>query len=114
MRRVHCQPVPSLALFREETGTSQGTPCFWGFQSYVVIAVVGSSFFPVLFRFQEHTVVILAILCFGMCWLNSQNPWVSSPLDLPLGFFICGFCAPSRSPRMLLIASQSGGSLLPM
>jgi putative inorganic carbon (HCO3(-)) transporter len=65
-----------------------GHALFWGFQSYVLIALVCSSFFPMLFRFQEHAVIILSVLCVGMCWLEKVNPWIKSPLDLPLWLFI--------------------------
>ncbi len=65
-----------------------GNTLFWAFQSYVVIAVACSSFFPILFRFQEHVVIILAVLCLGRCWLENVNPWIRSPLDLPLWLFI--------------------------
>ncbi|MCC2640319.1 MAG: conserved rane protein of unknown function, putative O-antigen polymerase [Nitrospira sp.] len=65
-----------------------GQAFFWAFQSYVVIAVAGTSFFPALFRLQEHAVIILFLLALGMCWLEKVNPWVKTPLDLPLGLFI--------------------------
>ncbi|WHZ25190.1 MAG: hypothetical protein OJF47_004302 [Nitrospira sp.] len=65
-----------------------GQALFWAFQSYVLIAVACSSFFPVLFRYQEHAVIILSVLCLGMCWLEKTNPWIKTPLDLPLVFFI--------------------------
>ncbi|WHZ15597.1 MAG: hypothetical protein OJF52_002442 [Nitrospira sp.] len=65
-----------------------GQALFWAFQSYVVIAVACSSFFPILFRYQEHAVIILSVLCLGMCWLERVNPWIKTPLDLPLWLFI--------------------------
>ena len=60
---------------------------FWRCQGYVMIAVVCSSFFPALFRLQEHLIVILATFCIGMCWLQKESPWVKSPLDRPLCLF---------------------------
>ena len=41
-----------------------------------------------LFRFQEHAVIILSVLGVGMCWLEKETPWIKSPLDLPLWLFI--------------------------
>ncbi len=65
-----------------------GHTLFWGFQSCVLVAVACSSFFPMLFRFQEHAIIILSTLCVGMCWLEKGNPWIKSPVDLPLWLFI--------------------------
>ncbi len=71
-------------------GTRQGPShtLFWGFQSYVMIALAGSSFFPLLFRYQEHTVIILMVLCLGVCAVEKKSPWIRNPLDLPLWLFM--------------------------
>ncbi len=61
---------------------------FWGVQGYVMMAVACTSFFPLLFRYQEHTVIVLIVLCLAMCGVEKVNPWVKSPLDLPLWLFI--------------------------
>ena len=86
-------PVSSSAgtVVRPSQGGERRVPghaLFWGFQSYVLIALACSSFFPILFRFQEHAVIILSVLCVGMCWLERVNPWIKNPLDLPLWLFI--------------------------
>ena len=65
-----------------------GQALFWKIQSYVLIAVACTSFFPILFRYQEHAVIILIVLCLGMCWLERRSPWIKNPLDLPLWLFI--------------------------
>lgn len=65
-----------------------GHAFFWAFQSYVVIAVACTSFFPALFRLQEHAVIILFVLALGMCWLEKVNPWIKTPLDVPVVLFI--------------------------
>lgn len=41
-----------------------------------------------LFRLQEHAVIILSGLCVGMCWLEKETPWIKSPVDRPLWLFI--------------------------
>lgn len=61
---------------------------FWGLQGYVMMAIACSSFFPLLFRYQEHTVIILIVLCLGMCAVEKVSPWVRTPLDLPLWIFM--------------------------
>ncbi len=53
-----------------------------------MIAIACSSFVPVLFRYQEHTVIILIALCLGMCALEKKSPWIKNPLDLPLWLFM--------------------------
>ena len=61
---------------------------FWGLQGYVMVALACSSFFPLLFRYQEHTVIILIVLCLGVCAVERTSPWVRTPLDVPLWFFM--------------------------
>ncbi len=61
---------------------------FWGVQGYVMIAIACASFFPLLFRYQEHTVIILIVLCLGLCAVEKVSPWVRTPLDLPLWLFM--------------------------
>ena len=41
-----------------------------------------------MFRYQEHAVVILTVLCLGMCGLEKASPWIRNPLDLPLWLFM--------------------------
>ena len=65
-----------------------GRALFWGLQSYVMIAIACSSFFPMLFRYQEHAVIILILLCLGMCAIEKTSPWIKNPLDLPLWLFM--------------------------
>ena len=61
---------------------------FWGLQGYVMVALACSSFFPLLFRYQEHTVIILIVLCLVFCAVEKTSPWVRTPLDLPLWIFM--------------------------
>ena len=72
----------------EGEGHVPGQALFWKIQSYVLIAVACTSFFPILFRYQEHAVIILIVLCLGMSWLERRSPWIKNPLDLPLWLFI--------------------------
>ncbi|MCC6967295.1 MAG: O-antigen ligase family protein [Nitrospira sp.] len=61
---------------------------FWGLQGYVMVALACSSFFPLLFRYQEHTIIILIVLSLGVCAGERTSPWVRTPLDLPLWCFM--------------------------
>ena len=51
-------------------------------------AVACSSFFPMLFRYQEHAVIVLVVLSLGMCAIERVSPWIKNPLDLPLWLFM--------------------------
>ena len=73
---------------RTGTRDAPGRALFWGFQSYVMIAIACSSFFPGLFRYQEHAVIILIILSLGMCAVEKLSPWIKNPLDVPLWLFM--------------------------
>ena len=53
-----------------------------------MVALACSSFFPLLFRYQEHTVIILIVLCLVVCAVEKVSPWVRTPLDLPLWLFM--------------------------
>ncbi len=72
----------------ESARRDSGHALFWRFQSYILIVVACTSFFPMLFRIQEHTIIILSVLCVGVCWLEKVSPWIRNPLDLPLWLFI--------------------------
>ncbi|MGC3976514.1 MAG: O-antigen ligase family protein [Nitrospira sp.] len=61
---------------------------FWALQGYVMVVLACSSFFPLLFRYQEHTVIILIVLCLVVCAVDKVSPWVRTPLDLPLWLFM--------------------------
>lgn len=53
-----------------------------------MIAVACTSFAPILFRYQEHVVIILIVLCLGVCAVEKASPWIRTPLDLPLWLFM--------------------------
>ncbi|MDP9132646.1 MAG: hypothetical protein M3M98_05870, partial [Nitrospirota bacterium] len=77
-----CRPAPEGERY------IPGQALFWSLQTYVLIVVAFTSFFPLLFRFQEHAVIILSVLCVVMCSLQKVNPWIKTPVDLPLWLFI--------------------------
>jgi putative inorganic carbon (HCO3(-)) transporter len=79
---------PTIQSAQEGEQQAPARAFFWGFQRYVMVAIACSSFVPVLFRYQEHTVMILIALCLGMCALEKKSPWIRNPLDLPLWLFM--------------------------
>lgn len=61
---------------------------FWVFQGYVMIVLACASFVPILFRYQEHAVIILIVFSLAMCGIERVSPWIKNPLDLPLWLFM--------------------------
>ena len=83
--------LPSGSAVRSDQTGERRAPAhafFWGFQSYVMIALACTSFVPILFRYQEHAVIILIVLSLGMCAVEKMSPWIRNPLDLPLWLFL--------------------------
>ena len=82
---------PSGSAVRSDQTGERRAPAhafFWEFQSYVMIALACTSFVPILFRYQEHAVIILIVLSLGMCVVEKMSPWIRNPLDLPLWLFM--------------------------
>ena len=71
-----------------ENRYSSARALFWGVQGYVMMALACSSFFPLFFRYQEHTVIVLIVLSLGVCAVEKVSPWVRTPVDLPLWLFM--------------------------
>ena len=60
----------------------------WTLQAYGLLGITFSSFFPSLFHFQEYAFFLL--LAVGLClsWIEKINPWIRTPIDLPLLGFV--------------------------
>jgi O-antigen ligase len=71
----------------------RGSAVFWKLQAYGLVGITFSSFFPKLIHFQEYTFFFL--LAVGLCvaWVERKNPWVGTPIDVPLlgflGWVLC-------------------------
>ena len=57
-------------------------------QLYGLVAITLLSFFPRLFRFQEHAFFLLFAVAIGFAWVQKINPYVRTRLDVPLIAFI--------------------------
>ena len=63
MNVVTSPPADSaLRSVHTDARSVSGHALFWAFQGYVMAAVACSSFFPMLFRYQEHAVIVLVVL----------------------------------------------------
>jgi len=79
------QAVPSAAPVHVPW---RGSAVAWKFQAYGLLGITFSSFFPRLFHFQESAVFFLLAVALCLAWVEKINPWVRTPIDLPLLGFI--------------------------
>jgi heptosyltransferase-3/putative inorganic carbon (HCO3(-)) transporter len=57
-------------------------------QTYGLAVITFMSFFPVLFHFQEYAFFGLLALGVSLSWIDRRNPFVRTPIDVPLLAFI--------------------------
>jgi len=60
----------------------------WKLQAYGLLGVTFSSFFPRLFHSQELAFFFLLAVAFCLAWVERINPWIRTPIDLPLLGFV--------------------------
>jgi putative inorganic carbon (hco3(-)) transporter len=66
----------------------RGSAVAWKFQAYGLLGITFSSFFPRLFHFQESVFFFLLAVALCLAWVEKINPWVRTPIDLPLLGFV--------------------------
>jgi len=66
----------------------RASPVLWKLQAYGLMAITFTSFFPKLIHYQEY--VFFALLAVALClaWVEKINPWIRTPVDLPLLGFV--------------------------
>src|SRR5262249_5073904 len=67
---------------------SGARPFIWQLQLYGLAGITLLSFFPRLFRYQEHAFFILFIVAIGLAWVEKITPYFRTRLDIPLLAFI--------------------------
>ena len=87
-------PGPNISHVSQESVslqkiTSNGgmRTAFWSCQAIGLVLIAFSSFFPRLFHIQEYVFFILLISALVVSWMDKYNPWVRTPMDLPLVCF---------------------------
>ena len=60
----------------------------WNLQAYGLLGITFLSFFPRLFHFQEYAFFLLLAVGLCLAWTEKINPWIRTPIDLPLLGFI--------------------------
>ena len=60
----------------------------WNLQAYGLLGITFLSFFPRLFHFQEYAFFLLLAVGLCLAWIEKINPWIRTPIDLPLLGFV--------------------------
>ena len=59
----------------------------WKHQAYGLLGITFLSFFPRLFHSQESAFIFLLAVALCLAWVERINPWIRTPIDIPvLGF----------------------------
>ena len=74
----------SPIVCRVSRGPSHAKPFMSHLQTYGLAAVTFLSFFPSLFRYQERVSILLLLVALCFAWVKKINPYVRTPLDVPL------------------------------
>ena len=60
----------------------------WKLQAYGLLGITFLSFFPRLFHSQEYAFFFLLAVALCLAWVERVNPWIRTPIDLPLLGFV--------------------------
>ena len=60
----------------------------WKFQAFGLLGITFLSFFPGLFHSQEYAFFLLLAVALYLAWAEGINPWIRTPIDLPLLGFV--------------------------
>ena len=60
----------------------------WKLQAYGLLGITFLSFFPGLFHYQESAFLFLLAVALYLAWVERINPWIRTPIDLPLLGFV--------------------------
>ena len=66
----------------------RASAAFWTLQAYGLLGITFLSFFPRLFHFQEYAFFLLLAVALCLAWIEKINPWIRTPIDLPLLGFV--------------------------
>lgn len=79
------QDVPTAASVRVPW---RGGAVLWKLQAYGLLGITFMSFFPRLFHSQEYVFFVLLAVALCLAWVERINPWIRTPIDLPLLGFV--------------------------
>ena len=79
------QDVPTVAPVHAPWRASA---VLWKLQAYGLLGITFLSFFPRLFHSQEYAFFFLLAVALCLAWAERINPWIRTPIDLPLLGFV--------------------------
>jgi putative inorganic carbon (HCO3(-)) transporter len=82
------KPAPYIPNAVSVHVPSRASAAFWTFQAYGLLGITFLSFFPRLFHFQEYAFFLLLAVALCLAWVERVNPWIRTPIDLPLLGFV--------------------------
>jgi heptosyltransferase-3/putative inorganic carbon (HCO3(-)) transporter len=87
------KPIQDLPTATPVHVTSRAGVVLWKLQAYGLIAITFTSFFPKLSHYQEYAFFALLGVALCLAWVEKINPWIRTPIDLPLlGFLAWVLC----------------------
>ncbi|MEP6889999.1 MAG: O-antigen ligase family protein, partial [Nitrospirota bacterium] len=82
------KPTPYISNAVSVHVPSRASAAFWTLQAYGLLGITFLSFFPRLFHFQEYAFFLLLAVALCLAWVERVNPWIRTPIDLPLLGFV--------------------------
>jgi heptosyltransferase-3/putative inorganic carbon (HCO3(-)) transporter len=79
------QDVPTATSVHAPSGASA---IAWKLQAYGLLGITFLSFFPRLGHYQEYSFFFLLAVALCLAWAEKINPWIRTPMDLPLLGFV--------------------------
>ena len=105
------KPTPYIPNAVSVHVPSRASAAFWTLQAYGLLGITFLSFFPRLFHFQEYAFFLLLAVALCLAWVERVNPWIRTPIDLPLLGFVGWVLVRFLLQPIRPIVSRSGESL---
>jgi len=82
------KPIHDVPTAPSVHAPSRASAVAWILQAYGLLGITFLSFFPRLFHFQESAFFFLLVVALCLAWVERINPWIRTPIDLPLLGFV--------------------------
>ena len=82
------KPLQDLPAATPVRVTSRAGGVLWKLQAYGLMGITFTSFFPKLIHYQEYVFFVLLAVALSLAWVEKINPWIRTPVDLPLLGFV--------------------------
>jgi heptosyltransferase-3/putative inorganic carbon (HCO3(-)) transporter len=82
------KPIQDVSTDTSVHVPRRASAVLWKLQAYGLLGITFLSFFPRLFHFQEYVFFFLLAVALCLAWVERVNPWIRTPIDLPLLGFV--------------------------